>query len=106
VATKAKLIESSPGDAFVEVDAPMPVGTLVRIITFGSDAPIDARVVDVVEQEAGAKSPPGMHILWGTAAEADAVTGDSGSSPPVDGSSEPVSGGDGRRRRRRHRGRS
>jgi hypothetical protein len=64
VATKAKVVESAPGVAFVELDAPLPVGTTVRL---GGDKALDVRVTAIVEQEAGARSPPGMHIAWGAA---------------------------------------
>jgi len=109
VAARAKLVESAPGDAFVEIDAPLPVGTALRLL--GGEAPLDVRVAGVVEQEAGAKSPPGMHVVWGAAAEPDTSDslepGSSGSVPPVGDSSEPAAGGgEGRRRRRRGRGRS
>src|SRR5262250_2807688 len=62
VATRARLTESAPGTGFVEVEAPLPVGTSIKL---AGDATEDARVTGVVEQEAGAKSPPGMRIVWG-----------------------------------------
>lgn len=62
VATRARLTESAPGTGFVEVEAPLPVGTRIKL---GGDTTADARVTGVVEQEAGAKSPPGMRIVWG-----------------------------------------
>jgi len=62
VATRARLTESAPGTGFVEVEAPLPVGTQIKL---GGDTTEDARVTGVVEQEAGAKSPPGMRIVWG-----------------------------------------
>jgi hypothetical protein len=62
VATRARLTESSPGVGFVEVEAPLPVGTTLKL---AGDTTADARVTGVVEQEAGAKSPPGMRIVWG-----------------------------------------
>ncbi len=64
VATRARLTESAPGTGFVEVEAPLPVGTSIKL---GGDTTGDARVTGVVEQEAGAKSPPGMRIVWGEA---------------------------------------
>ncbi len=64
VATRARLTESAPGTGFVEVEAPLPVGTSIKL---GGDTAGDARVTGVVEQEAGAKSPPGMRIVWGEA---------------------------------------
>jgi|SRR5215470_10853476 len=62
VATRARLTESAPGTGFVEVEAPLPVGTQIKL---SGDTTEDARVTGVVEQEAGAKSPPGMRIVWG-----------------------------------------
>jgi hypothetical protein len=64
VATRARLTESAPGTGFVEVEAPLPVGTSIHL---GGDTTGAARVTGVVEQEAGAKSPPGMRIVWGEA---------------------------------------
>ena len=62
VATRARLTESESGVGFVEVEAPLPVGTKIKL---GGDTTAEARVTGVVEQEAGAKSPPGMRIVWG-----------------------------------------
>jgi hypothetical protein len=68
VALRAKLTESSPTSGFVEVDAPLPVGTRIQLADGGKVT--DARVVGVVEQESGAKSPPGMRLSWGDAVAA------------------------------------
>ncbi len=65
VAAKAKLVEQSPEVGFVELDAPLPVGTAVVLEDGGQ--PVRARVTGVVEQESGAKSAAGMKIAWGSA---------------------------------------
>jgi hypothetical protein len=64
VAVRARLLGSGP-DGFVEVEAPMPVGTR---LTLTGDVIAEVQVVGVVEQESGAKSPPGMRIAWAAAA--------------------------------------
>lgn len=67
VAAKAKLVEQAPMTGFVEVEAPLPVGTQVTVVD--GEQSVAARVLAVVEQEAGAKSPPGMRITWAPVAE-------------------------------------
>lgn len=62
VARKAKLVADGDG-AFVELEAPLPVGTAVSVAQEGAEAKA-ARVVGVVEHEAAAKSPPGMRLAW------------------------------------------
>jgi hypothetical protein len=63
VAEKARLELESPTVGFVAHDAPLPIGT--RLLVAGDDDfRVEARVVKVVEQEAGAASPPGMKLDW------------------------------------------
>jgi hypothetical protein len=72
VAQRARCLDAGGGALFVEHEAPLPVGSTVAIIeraaADGSAGPVDAaparraRVAAVVEQEAGAKSPPGMRL--------------------------------------------
>ncbi len=61
LAEKARFHES-PGGGFVELEAPMPVGTPLALVFADGDKP--ARVTAIVEQEASAKSPPGMRVAW------------------------------------------
>ncbi len=95
VAQRAKLSESGPTAGFVEVEAPLPVGTHVSLAAEGGFA-VEATVMQVVEQEAGAKSPPGMRVEWAAAIEAhekkepapaaEAEADDAGEEPaPTDG---------------------
>lgn len=67
VATQARLTETGAETAFVELEAPLPVGT--RVALSGALA-LEVRVTAVTEQEAATKSPPGMQIAWGAAAVA------------------------------------
>jgi len=90
VATQARLQESMPGVGFVEVDAPLPVGT--RLVVSG-EPPIEVRVTGVVEQEAGAKSPPGMRLSWGEPSKVAVEVPRAPTEPVADAailSSEPV----------------
>src|SRR5262245_27525377 len=61
VAHKAKLTESESGP-FVEHEQPLPVGSPLQVVEEGKE-PRPARVVHVVEHEAGA-GPPGMRLVW------------------------------------------
>jgi hypothetical protein len=61
VAHKAKLLESE-GGAFVEHEAPLPVGSPLAVIEEGKEER-GARVVHVVEHEAGS-GPAGMRLVW------------------------------------------
>jgi hypothetical protein len=61
VAHKAKLTVTDTG-AFLELEAPLPVGSPVAVIEDGQ-APRAARVDHVVEHEAGA-GPAGMRLAW------------------------------------------
>jgi hypothetical protein len=65
VAARARLVETGKDAAFVEIEAPLPVGSRLMV---GGDVTSAARVVGVVEQESGAKSPPGMRLALGAAA--------------------------------------
>jgi hypothetical protein len=65
VAQKARWQESEDGKAFLEHEAPLPVGARLDVTDEGSTRV--AVVVGVVEQEAGAKSPPGMRLAWADA---------------------------------------
>lgn len=51
---------------FVEHETPLPVGAPVTVARPG-EAPVEGRVVGIVEQEASAKAQPGMRIRWGVA---------------------------------------
>lgn len=62
VVRKARFQPEADG-GFVELAAPLPVGATVTLLPETGE-PRDARVVSVVEQEAGAKSPPGMRLRW------------------------------------------
>jgi hypothetical protein len=67
---RGKLHADGSDDAiagFVEHEQPLPVGARVQILLEGQ-APRDARVVSVVEQEASAKHTPGMKLGWISAA--------------------------------------
>ena len=66
---------------FVQYEAPLPVGTRVVVHVEG-EAPRAALVAGVVEQEAGAKSPPGMRLRW-VAAVTDEANQTQPSAPPV-----------------------
>ncbi len=67
VVHKARFRSEGKG-GFVELETPLPVGAIVQIVETEGAAPKDARVVGVVEHEAGAKSPPGMRLAWESAA--------------------------------------
>lgn len=71
VAARAKLVNETANAGFIEVDAPLPVGTRITLVDNGQSIP--ARVQGVVEQESGAKSPPGMRVAWGEAIERKAA---------------------------------
>jgi hypothetical protein len=113
VATGARFVAAGPGAGFVEVDAPLPVGT--RLVLSGELAK-EVRVTGVVEQEAGTKTVAGMRLGWAepaakaeakpavAEAEKDGAEPDPGdsaslSSPPDDATT--TGGGESRRRRRR-----
>lgn len=116
VAKGAKLAETGE-QGFLELDAPLPVGTRVTLAAEDGFR-VEARVVGVVEQGAA-----GMRLDWappkadaGTTLEldpeTDAVTDDaaiSGSMPAMDeaGASTPPAGESraGRRRRKKQNGR-
>ena len=65
VAHKAKLVESE-GGAFVEHETPLPVGSPLSVVEEGKEDRL-ARVVHVVEHEAGAGAP-GMQLVWDSGA--------------------------------------
>lgn len=67
VATGARLVQSGPGVGFLEVEAPLPVGSR---LTLSGPVTLEARVTGVVEQESGAKTVAGMRIAWGEPAAA------------------------------------
>lgn len=96
IAQRAKLSESGPAVGFVEVEAPLPVGTRVSLAAEGGFA-VEATVTAVVEQEAGAKSPPGMRVEW-AAPPAAAVEAEA-----EDVADEPATPTDGKRKRRRQK---
>lgn len=64
VASRVRFVAEGAEGAFVEHEAPLPVGARVALVRDGKPV-VEARVVGVVEQEAGAKSPPGMRLRWG-----------------------------------------
>src|SRR5687768_3924143 len=72
IAHKAKLREDGEG-SFVEHEAPLPVGTPLVVVRESGEK--TARVIGVVEQEAGAKSPPGMRLVWLDGAQAPGSSG-------------------------------
>lgn len=69
VARRAKLTEVSPEAGYLEVAAPMPVGTQVVLAVDGMT--IDAVVRSVHEQVGGTEHPPGMRVR--PALDADAA---------------------------------
>lgn len=81
VARGAKLLDAAGGEqGFVELEAPLPVGTRVTLVGEG-DFRVDARVVGVVEQDGGgaaspggAKATPGMRLDWAVPKVAEAAT--------------------------------
>jgi len=90
-AEKARFHEA-PGGGFVELEAPLPVGTPIALgFGGGPEGDKPARVTGVVEQEAGAKSPPGMRVAWDAVpAPIDAV--DSGAMEAAGPGDEPSDG--------------
>jgi hypothetical protein len=72
VAHKAKLREEASA-VFVEHEAPLPVGSHVTVVRGAGER--EARVQSVIEQEAGAKSPPGMRLVWLDAGASGATAG-------------------------------
>jgi hypothetical protein len=69
---RIKLTEVRPSTAFIELAAPMPVGTQVAIVT-EDDLVLDATVTWIHEQVAGAERTPGMIVAPVLAAEAAAA---------------------------------
>lgn len=70
--SRVRLGEVSEARGYLEVPAPMPVGTVVSMVT-GDEAAgtVPVKVLEVVEQTAGSERPPGMvvrPILQGDAA--------------------------------------
>jgi hypothetical protein len=66
VQEKAKLVEDEAA-TFLESEVPLPVGTTLALVG-EAGPPRAARVVAVVEHEAGAQGQPaGMRLLWGEA---------------------------------------
>ena len=71
LARRVKLTQVRPGTGYVEMPAPMPVGTQIAIAT-DDGVQIDAVVAEIHEQVAGASQTPGMLVqptLAGAAAE-------------------------------------
>lgn len=97
VAQKARF-QPQDGGGFVEVEAPLPVGTPVGLSVEGGAAR-EAAVVGVVEQEASAKSAPGMRLRWKEAPAAatapDPAAPDAEVEPESEGSSAVSSPGEG-----------
>lgn len=58
---RVKLARVRPGSAYLEMPAPMPVGTAIAITTDDGVA-IDAKVIAIHEQVGGSERPPGMHV--------------------------------------------
>jgi hypothetical protein len=116
LAQKARLAPSAESAGFVEIDAPLPVGSRVRLEGEGGFA-VEARVVTVVEQESGARSPPGMRVDWSAEkpAEVSSIAVTSSDLLPVEEpagdepteaaeeSTEPPAPTDGKRKRRRQK---
>ena len=71
LAQGARLEPDGDTAGFIELETPMPVGARVTLIDEHGVA-VEARVVSVVEQEAGARSPPGMRVDWRVEAQAPA----------------------------------
>jgi len=100
---RARFEETGPGAGFLEHETPLPVGSCLVIQL--EDGPREVQVTGVVEQEAGAKSPPGMRLAWAVAeaepapeqVEAESEAEEAGAST----SASPVSEGGGRRRRKK-----
>jgi len=69
---RIKLTEVRPSTAFVELAAPMPVGTPVAIVT-EDGVTLDATVTWIHEQVAGAERTPGMIVAPVLSAEAAAA---------------------------------
>ncbi len=72
--SRVRLGDVSGARGYLEVPAPMPVGTLISLVT-GDQAVgvLPAKVLEVVEQTAGSERPPGMVVrptLDGEAARA------------------------------------
>jgi hypothetical protein len=90
LAEKARFHEA-PDGGFVELEAPMPVGTSLAIVVgSGPDGEKPARVIGVVEQEAGAKSPPGVKVAWDAVpAPIDAADSDGTEAPDEAAPGEP-----------------
>lgn len=58
---RVKLAQVRPSTAYLELPAPMPVGTVIGILTDDTVA-VDAQVIEIHEQVAGAELPPGMVV--------------------------------------------
>lgn len=79
VAHKARFRDATSDGGFVELETPLPVGALVVVVR--ESATHEARVLSVVEQEANAKSPPGMKLRWAKATAAANVAPAAGAAP-------------------------
>lgn len=58
--SRARMSQFDAHHAYVELPAPMPVGTLIAIQAEGG--PISAHVIEIHEQTAGSEHPPGMRV--------------------------------------------
>ncbi|MBI4509395.1 MAG: hypothetical protein HY698_07140 [Deltaproteobacteria bacterium] len=99
VAQRARFQLAAEDSGFVETEAPLPVGTTLRLEGEGMNR--EARVISIVEQESSAKSPPGMLVSWKTETlQASPDQSGDGTIPEEDGHSKK-----GRRSRKRSNGR-
>jgi hypothetical protein len=58
---RVKLTEVRPSTGYLEMPAPMPVGTSIHVATDDGHA-FDAVVIDIHEQVGGSDKPPGMRV--------------------------------------------
>lgn len=59
---RARISQFDAQHAYVELPAPMPVGTAIALQVEAAGSPIAAQVVEIVEQTAGSERPPGMKV--------------------------------------------
>ncbi len=67
--SRARMTHIEARSAYVELPAPMPIGTAISISADGLTIP--ARVLEIYEQTAGSERPPGMRIRAALDSEAE-----------------------------------
>lgn len=93
VGRKLKLTQIGADSGYVEVPAPMPVGTSVAIVV-AEDLSIPATVTAIQEQVGGATRPPGMQLRPALDEAAARAWWEARIPPPPEATPEPVADAD------------